>query len=336
MNKPLISIILPVYNGEQFLEKAIESCLSQIYNAIELIIVNDCSSDNTLEIAERLAKADERIKIINNTVNKKLPESLNIGHKQAKGNYITWTSDDNLLKTNCLQELLNAIIEQNADVVYANNDVIDENGIVKRENINGPIEHVLFGNKIGACFLYKKEVFNALDGYNTSLYLLEDYDFWLRCVEQFRVSAVKNNLYQYRIHSNSLTSSISNSKHNKNKHSLGIKQMFNIIGEKYNWNSLTLSLLIASRLNYQIDIDKYLKNMLSIEQDVVKFGYGFDKDLVLIGLKKCIRKQLFVNSSNYSIRTVLKVLIYDKSLLFHKSFSRKTTVNFILKSLFKL
>ena len=90
----LISIVLPVYNGEQYIDKAVESIIGQTYKNWELILVNDCSTDHTLEILEEYAGKDVRIRIINNTHNLKLPASLNVGFENAKGRYLTWTSDD--------------------------------------------------------------------------------------------------------------------------------------------------------------------------------------------------------------------------------------------------
>ena len=71
-NSALVSIVLPVYNGSLFLAESIESCINQTYTNWELIIVNDCSKDNSLEIATGFALQDKRIRIINNEVNKKL------------------------------------------------------------------------------------------------------------------------------------------------------------------------------------------------------------------------------------------------------------------------
>ena len=105
----LVSIILPVYNGEQYLKQAIESVLNQTYTNFELIIVNDCSTDNTAVIIESFVRIDTRIKVINNKENKKLPASLNIGHNIATGDYMTWTSHDNILKPNFIEILLKYI-----------------------------------------------------------------------------------------------------------------------------------------------------------------------------------------------------------------------------------
>ena len=80
----LISIVLPVYNGEAYLADSIESILRQTYENWELIIVNDCSTDHTLEIAESYQKRDPRIRVFSNERNLKLPHTLNAGYAEAR------------------------------------------------------------------------------------------------------------------------------------------------------------------------------------------------------------------------------------------------------------
>lgn len=208
MYKGLISIILPIYNGEKYLSQSIESVLNQTYRNIELIIVNDYSTDDTLKISNKYAEKDSRIKIINNKENKKLPASLNVGHKEAKGDFITWTSDDNFYEPNALEILLNEMVEHEVDVIYSNFSLIDENGdLVRIVKLPG-IENIIFGNVISCCFLYKKEVFERNKGYNEDLFLVEDYDFWLRAIIHSRFLQIKNVLYNYRKHEESLTNQI--------------------------------------------------------------------------------------------------------------------------------
>lgn len=85
----LVSVILPVYNGEKYLEQSIRSVLDQTYENLELIIVDDASTDNSLYIAQNLAREDSRIRIITNSENLKLPKSLNKGFEDANGEYYT-------------------------------------------------------------------------------------------------------------------------------------------------------------------------------------------------------------------------------------------------------
>jgi glycosyltransferase involved in cell wall biosynthesis len=203
-----VSVVLPVYNGEKYLSLSIESCLNQTHKNIELIIVNDCSTDSTLEIANKYAQRDSRIKIVNNPENKKLPASLNIGHKHAKGDYISWTSDDNIYEVNAIEELLNGLLENKADIVYTDFYLIDNFGNeIKEVKLLG-LENMIFGNFIGACFLYKKEVFEKNNGYDETLFLVEDYDFWLRALINSKYYKIGQFLYKYRSHDNSLSSQI--------------------------------------------------------------------------------------------------------------------------------
>ena len=103
---PKVSIVLPTYNGEEYISNAIESIINQTYNDWELIIVNDCSNDNTLDIINKYALADSRISIIINNQNMKLPESLNIGFRNAKGDYLSWTSDDNMYDSKAIEKMV--------------------------------------------------------------------------------------------------------------------------------------------------------------------------------------------------------------------------------------
>ncbi|WP_166963661.1 glycosyltransferase family 2 protein [Yeosuana marina] len=329
----LISIILPVHNGQAFLEDVIASIFSQSYSNFELIIVNDCSNDNSLSIAEKFAKKDDRIIIVSNNDNKKLPSSLNIGHKQAKGEFITWTSDDNILKPNFLEKLIDSLLKNQVDVVYSNYDVINEKGSLKRIHTTGPIEHILYGNKIGASFLYKKEVFQELNGYDESLFLLEDYDFWLRASIKFNFHHLEENLYQYRLHTDSLTSNIQYNGEEKIKHRQGVITMFKKNADEFSWNNNTLNLLLDSFLGEKIDISKYLNEKKVIKKDLLKFNSkGFDDTKVIFGLQLLLRNQLMTNNCDF--KSLIEVLKKERQLLFHSSFSKKTTINYILKSVF--
>ena len=98
-----VSIVLPVYNGETYLSLAVESILRQTYGNWELIIVDDCSADNSYGIAKSYAKKDPRITVYKNRENKKLPRSLNAGFCMATGDLFTWTSDDNILKPETIE-----------------------------------------------------------------------------------------------------------------------------------------------------------------------------------------------------------------------------------------
>lgn len=205
MNK-LISIVLPTYNGSKFIRASIDSCLKQTYTHFELIIVNDCSTDDTEEIVK--SYDDARIVYLKNEINQRLPKSLNIGFSRAKGEFFTWTSDDNYFADDALEKMLKEMEATSADLVCAPYHTIDEDNRITGSREIGPLENILLDNIVKACFLYKRKVHETLGGYQPNLFLVEDYDFWIRTVFQgFKLSFLKEKLYYYRFHEASLTES---------------------------------------------------------------------------------------------------------------------------------
>ena len=151
----LVSVIITTYKHQKFIDKTILSIINQTYSNWELIIVNDCSTDSSQSIMMHYAKTDERIKIINNLHNLKLPKSLNVGFKVATGDYFTWTSDDNLLKPDMLKRLCSELdASKEYGLVYSNHDDIDEEGTHICDTILGePRDMGITGNVCGASFL---------------------------------------------------------------------------------------------------------------------------------------------------------------------------------------
>jgi glycosyltransferase involved in cell wall biosynthesis len=204
----MISIVMPVYNGEKYLRNSLQSILEQTYSNFEVIIVNDASTDNTLNILKEYAAKDKRIKVFTNQNNQKLPKSLNIGFEQCAGEYFTWTSDDNLLHPNTLEILIKEI-ERGKDVsiVFSRYEFIDDNGeVFGKSPLYSDLNEIYCNNIVGACFLYKREVHFALGGYDVEKFLIEDYDFWMRAYRQFKFSYIPEILYSYRMHKNNLGS----------------------------------------------------------------------------------------------------------------------------------
>ena len=203
----MISVVIPTYNGEKYIKQSIDSILWQTYENWELIIVDDCSIDNTSDIVDEYAKKDNRIKVIHNISNKKLPSSLNIGFEKAVGEYFSWSSDDNAYARDAFEKMRNSLINNKKDFVFANYKIIDPEDYIIGDIQTGPIDELPLGDNIGACFLYKKEIHEELGGYNIEKFLVEDYDFWLRAYwKNYKFIHVNESLYFYRIHKNSLTS----------------------------------------------------------------------------------------------------------------------------------
>ena len=260
---PLVSIILPVYNGEKYLEQSIESCLSQTYSNIELIIVNDCSTDKSLEIIERYCVNDSRVRLVNNPINKKLPASLNIGHSFAKGAYLTWTSDDNFYNPRAIETMIEVIEARNVDIVYANYNLIDDD-VEKVFNLKD-YGFLIFSNVIGACFLYHSNVYNK-NKYDESLFLVEDYDFWLQSLAEFRFYHIQEVLYNYRHHEESLTVSAKKDSKRKSLFEKNMKLVYSKFFSKLNLDESYVSLF--SKMHISIFSIKDKREILSIKNYV--------------------------------------------------------------------
>lgn len=165
----LVSIIIPVYNAEEYLEKCIDSAIGQTYNNIEIIAINDGSTDKSLDILNMYAKKDNRIKIIN-IENSGISAVRNIGIKAATGEYICFLDSDDYIDNNLLENL-HRYIDSDYDLIkYKTIEVDKEYNELNR--IDGPIFekksgieafNVMFGEDIMLqvpwLYLYRKQFF---------------------------------------------------------------------------------------------------------------------------------------------------------------------------------
>ncbi len=205
--KPLVSIVLPVYNGEKFLDISIKSCLEQTYKNWELLIIDDGSSDNSERIARKYSEQDCRIRYFRNPENLKLPRTLNRGFSLAKGTYLTWTSDDNYYRPDAIKKMVSTLEKTGAGFVFAACSIINANGDKISEN-RAPKEyrHAIWDyDFVGACFMYTREVYERIGEYDPNMFLCEDYDYWLRIFACFEVEYIDEELYAYRQHEGALS-----------------------------------------------------------------------------------------------------------------------------------
>lgn len=206
MHMPKISVVLPVYNGSKYLSNAIQSVLSQTFSDFELIIIDDCSTDSSGDIVQDYMKLDQRISYYRNNQNLKLPLSLNKGFTMAKGDHLTWTSCDNLYLPNAFEMMLEILeADKSIGLVYSSMTIIDEFDNENELIEAGPANHLIFRNVVGACFMYRSAIAKQVGGYNPNLFLCEDYEYWLRIASNTVIKPIKNCLYHYRKHSESLS-----------------------------------------------------------------------------------------------------------------------------------
>ena len=180
--EPLISIVLPIYNDEKYMRMSIDSILSQTYNNWELLIIDDGSTDCTAAIAQDYIVKDSRVHYYKNPENMRLPKTLNRGFSLAKGDFLTWTSDDNYYYPTALETMHNALVQQGKDFAFASCDVINGDGdIVECITVSDAAKKSIVGtNPVGACFLYSRKVYETVGEYDPEMTLVEDFDYWQR------------------------------------------------------------------------------------------------------------------------------------------------------------
>lgn len=208
---PRVSIILPTHNGARYLLDSIQSCLCQSFSDFELIIVDDCSTDNTPQLLREVS--DPRLKVIRLSKNLKLPGALNAGMEVARGDFHTWTSDDNRYLPGALERMVEYLeLHPEVDGVYTDTyRLLDEARIGRWHS--GPSFYLSQMQIVGACFLYRKEVWDRVGRYDDTTFLVEDYDWWVRAWRSgARLHHIPEVWYEYRVHQASLGESHGRSK----------------------------------------------------------------------------------------------------------------------------
>jgi len=221
-DKSLVTIICLCYNHEKFVVESLMSTLNQDYPFIEVIVVDDFSTDNSREIIQNWLVDYPQIQFIKNETNLGSTKSFNKALKLAKGDYIIDLACDDLLLPNCVSLQIKAFQEsqfKNLAVVYGNAELISEDG--KHDSYFFPVNEskkTIENREIGAIYLsvisggnsicsvssmVKKSVFDDLKGYDENL-AYEDLDFWIRASRKYDFDFIDEVLIQKRISTNSL------------------------------------------------------------------------------------------------------------------------------------
>lgn len=209
--KPIVTVIMPVYNAEKYLEESIESILNQSFKDFELLVINDGSTDLSSSILNKYKMKDQRIRIINNEGNKGLPYTRDKGLKLAKGKYIALMDADDVSYKNRLEEQVNYLdFNKEIDIVASNFDFI-ENGEIRRfksfdkfgkkqyENYIINLK-LMFYNPIGnSTVMFRKSTIDELNiKYRKDYFVAQDYAFWVDCICGCKFHIIKDSLLAYR------------------------------------------------------------------------------------------------------------------------------------------
>jgi glycosyltransferase involved in cell wall biosynthesis len=215
----LISVIVPIYNVDSYLNKCIDSILEQSHKNIELILINDGSTDQSGEICDAYAVADKRIKVVHKS-NSGVSDTRNHGLDIAKGDYIGFVDSDDWIEPEMLEVMLTEIKRKKTQMCVCTKFIRDgqifSNSSIGEESLNKirSIESLLkinFPTSLWSC-LYSKEILED-KRLNKEIHHLEDLDFQLRVLENVRnVSICKIPLYHYRLRDGSANTIGFNSK----------------------------------------------------------------------------------------------------------------------------
>ena len=220
----MISVIIPVYNMQLYLKDCIDSVINQTYRDLEIICVNDGSTDNSLEILNRYTQYDKRIKIISKD-NGGLSSARNCGMNAASGEYIAFIDSDDFIAPDYYEKLYSCAVETDADIVASSvYNYYNENTIKRSEWVNFYTmlfqpKRLLVSPKEKQCVIYACACWNKL--YKASLLkdirfsniYIEDVPFTFECVvKSNKIALVDNAILYYRQRADSIIKTICHTK----------------------------------------------------------------------------------------------------------------------------
>lgn len=203
MTDPKVSVLMSVYNGEQFLRESIESILYQIFSDFEFLIINDGSTDGSKEII--LSYNDPRIRLIENEMNIGLTKSLNKVLRAAKGKYIARMDSDDICKPDRLESQV-TFLDNNPDFKLVGSwcEIIDNDGkLIDVWKLDFSPDYINYILHFRNCLTHSTVMFDRalaleLNGYNESIERAQDYEFWTRFNKKTRIMQLQEFLLQRR------------------------------------------------------------------------------------------------------------------------------------------
>ena len=183
---PLVSVVMPAYNAERFIAQAVESVLNQTMPSLELIVVDDCSQDQTVRIVKDMQERDPRIRLVRNDSNLGPGRSRNLGMGLCAGQYIAFLDSDDLWRPHKLRRQVDLAVATGAEIVYCSYGIIDGVGNKLCADFLVPEQTSLEGMLTQNVISCSTGLITARVGrkYHFSPeYYHEDYAFWLRLLQ---------------------------------------------------------------------------------------------------------------------------------------------------------
>jgi glycosyltransferase involved in cell wall biosynthesis len=203
MTPPLISVLMTAYNREDYIGEAIESVLASSYTHLELIVVDDCSKDGTVEIAREYAAKDSRIRVFVNEKNLGDYPNRNRAASLAKGEYIKYVDSDDVMFTSCLKKMISPML-QYPEAGYGICSEIDANTKIctsPRETYLEQFSGLGHFDRSPGGAIIKKTAFDHMGGFS-GIRQIGDFEFWLRIGCYYPMVKVPFQIYWVRDHQN--------------------------------------------------------------------------------------------------------------------------------------
>lgn len=207
---PLISIITPAYNASKVIEETVNSVLAQTFNDWEMIIVDDCSTDNTYELALKLAKSDKRIKVLKNEKNSGVAVTRNVALDSAQGKYIAFLDSDDMWMPNKLSVQFEYMEKNDLAFTYTSYQIYDSNTKQKGKVISVPDSMTakrIYSNTAIACLTVMVNREKVGMFHMPNIIHAEDQSTWQDILNRGYIGVgINENLALYRVGNASLTS----------------------------------------------------------------------------------------------------------------------------------
>jgi glycosyltransferase involved in cell wall biosynthesis len=270
-----VSLIMTVYNGERFLREAIESCLEQIYANIELIIIDDGSTDSSVDIIN--SSKDDRIVLLINESNKGQSYSRNRGIKESTGEYIAIMDADDVAYPNRIERQLYYLKSQGADICFSWADLIDSEGNVigaKRTTIN---QNLLRAKLLFECPLIHPTAFWIKDAfvrndlwYNEHYRYAQDYELWSRAIRKVKFSVLGESLLKFRFRNEASISFAKVDKQEAFRKLISDREIKLLSGEEIDYaNSISRVRKIYKRFEQMHEVDEevmqYFRDLTNVK-----------------------------------------------------------------------
>ena len=205
MSNPKVSVIMSVYNGEKYLQEAIESILNQTFENFEFIIVNDAATDKTKEILECYKEKDSRIRIITNTVNIGLTKSLNKIIKRASGVYLARMDADDIALPQRLEKQVDFLrVHPEVGLLGTSSFEINKKGdIINKKKIpvlDSDIRFALIKSNpfFHSSVMMRKAILEKAGGYDKNIEISQDYELWFRIAKETKMANLDEFLMKRR------------------------------------------------------------------------------------------------------------------------------------------